>query len=78
MPSPKPRVRIKDGTVTTFTLPLWVRRGGMLVNRDCLAIDDPDSWEMQLIAIGLDPLDFGRQRPPIPKEESQDALLEGD
>lgn len=23
----------------------WIKRGIMLVNRDCLSPDDPDSWE---------------------------------
>lgn len=54
-PIPKPRLR-PDGNVD---MPEWTRRGKMLVRRDALDLDDPEHPVNELLALGLDPAEFG-------------------
>ena len=41
-------------------VPVWVRRGGMIIRRDTLEFDDPDhTYNYIKDALGLKPEDYG-------------------
>jgi len=52
-------------------MPVWVRRGKMLVRRDALPTDDPDHPYNWLAAQGLRPEEYGVQKPPPPFAEDR-------
>lgn len=47
----------------TVDVRLWVRRGVMMVNAECLEHDDPDHIYNQILAQGKDPELFGYEHP---------------
>jgi len=55
---PKPAVN-PDGSVN---MPVWTRRGKMLIRRDALDLDDPEHPLNELAKLGLDALDYGYSR----------------
>jgi hypothetical protein len=47
----------------TIEVPVWVKKGGMLVRRDALDWDDPDHTWNYLEAQGLKPAEYGFEHP---------------
>lgn len=50
---------MKSGTPETLEVPVWVRKGTMLVHRDALPSDDPESTYQYILNKGFHPEDYG-------------------
>lgn len=52
-------------TPETLEVPVWVKRGHMLLRRDALDGDDPDhTYHYIRKTYGVDPEDYGIAKPP--------------
>ena len=62
----------------SVTINLWVKRGIMRVNAECLDFDDPDHVYNQIIAQGKRPEDYGYSHPQKEKyaNKSREELIE--
>mgnify|MGYP003407975949 FL=1 len=54
---------VVDKEAGTLSYPVWHKRGGMLVNRDCLDADDPNQTYNFLSEHGIVPEDYGIECP---------------
>ena len=43
----------------TLEVPVWVRDGGMLINREFLPAENPNSYYNYIKSLGHDPEDYG-------------------
>jgi hypothetical protein len=59
------------------TVKPWIRRGGMLLNAECLDHDDPDHIYNQILSQGKQPEDYGIPHPLALEfnEWSRDELI---
>jgi hypothetical protein len=54
----------KDKRPDTIDIPVWVKRGSMLIRRDCLDGDDPDhTYNYVKDVMGFRPEDYGVYHP---------------
>lgn len=52
--------------VTAIKIPVWIKRGKMLIRREALNSDDPDHpYNWVLSNIGVRPEDFGIEKPDV-------------
>lgn len=60
--------------VDTIEVPVWVKRGGMILRRDCLDPDDPDHTYNYLKGKGIVPEDYGVYHPDVLEATELQAL----